>query len=113
MSNYPPEGSSEAKAGPRPDPLFAALTRPSTLFGVTAEVFGFIVMVEMAAFMLTRNVVVLISGVLLYGVARVISAKDARIFKYLHLAVLTKWKGQNRSIWKASSYSTLPSKKRK
>lgn len=113
MSDYPSDGSSEAKAGPRPDPLFAALTRPPTMFGVTAEVFGVIVMVEMVAFMLTRNVVVLISGLLLYGVARIISVKDARIFNYLHLALLTKWKGQNRAVWKASSYSTIPSQKRK
>lgn len=98
--------------GPAKDPLFAALTRPPTMLGVPVEAFGLIIMGSLLAFMASRSVVALPVFPALYGITRILCAKDPRFFRYLFLAMTTKATGANRTIWKGSSYSPFPNRKR-
>lgn len=94
------------------DPLFAGLTRPPTLFGIPSDAFGILLMVQVMAFMATRNFLVLLAFPVLYAIARLLCAKDPRMFRYLLLAIRTKGRGANRALWRGSSYSPLTYRKR-
>ena len=52
-------------------------------------------------------------GVVLYGIARLICAKDPRAFRYLALQLHTKAMHRTRSYWQAGSYSPVPHRKRR
>lgn len=94
------------------DPLFAALTRPSTLFGIPSDAFGILLMVQVLVFMAAQNFIVLLGFPVLYAIARTLCAKDPRMFRYLLLAAQTKGRGMNRALWQGSSYSPLRFRKR-
>ncbi|MBV6855868.1 MULTISPECIES: VirB3 family type IV secretion system protein [Xanthomonas] len=98
--------------GPAKDPLFAALTRPPTILGVPGEAFALIATGSLLAFMASRSAVALPVFPALYGIARILCAKDPRFFRYLFLAMRTKATGANRSIWKGSSYAPFSNRKR-
>jgi type IV secretory pathway VirB3-like protein len=51
--------------------------------------------------------------VVLYGIARLICAKDPRAFRYLGLQLNTKAMHRTRGYWRAGSYSPLPHRKRR
>jgi len=94
------------------DPLFAGLTRPPTLFGIPSDAFGIMLMVQVLAFIVMRNFLVLLAFPVLYAIARILCAKDPRMFRYLLLAARTKGRGLNRALWQGSSYSPLRFRKR-
>ena len=94
------------------DPLFAGLTRPSTLFGIPSDAFGYLLMVQILVFMGTRNFLVLLAFPVLYAIARLLCAKDPRAFRYLTLWSRTKGRGRNRALWGSSSYSPVEFRKR-
>lgn len=96
----------------QPDPLFAGLTRPPTLFGIPSDAFGIMLMVQVLVFIALQNFLVLLGFPVLYAVARMMCVKDPRMFRYLLLAARTKGRGMNRALWQGSSYSPLRYRKR-
>jgi len=94
------------------DPLFAGMTRPSLLWGIPPAAFGAILVLPMALMVVTRILLFLALVPVLYGTFRAICAKDPRQLRYIQLSLMTKRRGLNRSIWKASSYAATRYRKR-
>jgi len=108
-------------SGLRSDPLFGGLARPPVLLGLPIQALLFITSGSAVAYlvanMLQTNVMwkigALGSGIVLYGIARLICAKDPRAFRYLGLQLNTKAMHRTRGYWRAGSYSPLPHRKRR
>lgn len=106
--------------GLRSDPLFGGLARPPVLLGLPIQALIFILAGSTMAFlianMLQASVIwkigALGTGIVLYGIARLICAKDPRAFRYLALQLNTKAMHRTRGYWKSGSYSPLPHRKR-
>ena len=96
----------------RRDPLFAGLTRPTTLMGIPSDAFGFMVMTIAIGFMATRNFLVLLLFPVAYAIIKLLCAKDPRFFRYLVLWIQTKGRGMNRALWGNSSYAPTRYRKR-
>lgn len=94
------------------DPLFAALTRPSVLFGVPAEAYGVILVGPLVLVLFTQHVLFAAPIPALYLIARILCARDPRAFRYYMLALQTKGVGLNRTLWHCSSYSPARFRKR-
>lgn len=90
------------------EPVYLALSRPPTWFGVPLE----------AALLITMaGVLVLLFANILYGVlvvlvgfavARLVVRHEPNAFRLLFLALRTKWSNRDRAWWGGSSYSPLP-----
>lgn len=91
------------------DPLFLGATRPPMRYGVTYLGIVVIVALTMELFLLTRNLLTLLVIAPLFGVCRLLCARDARIFDLLFLAGRTRLPGwlAGARTWKASSYAPL------
>lgn len=94
------------------DPLFGGMTRPSLLWGIPPAAFGAILVFPMAMMIFTRNLLFVALVPVLYGVFRAICAKDPRQLRYIGLSLITKRRGRNRAIWKASSNAPTRYRKR-
>jgi type IV secretion system protein VirB3 len=96
-------------AGVVADPLFVGMTRPPMRFGVTYMALLLNLVVTMEAFLLTRNLLLLLIAVPLHGLSALLCARDARIFELLLLWARTRFLAYfaNARYWKASSYSPL------
>ncbi len=96
-------------AGVTADPLFVGATRPPMRFGVTYAALLANLVVTLEAFLLTKNLPVLLIAVPIHGVCALLCARDVRYFDLLFL-----W-GQTRLVahleglrfWRGSSYSPL------
>jgi type IV secretion system protein VirB3 len=99
----------ERNAGVVADPLFVGVTRPPMRFGVTYMALLLNLVVTMEAFLLTRNLLMLLLAVPLHGVSALLCARDARIFELLMLWARTRGLAYvaNVRVWRASSYSAL------
>ncbi|HEV7775640.1 MAG TPA: VirB3 family type IV secretion system protein [Luteibacter sp.] len=105
----------------RSDPLFGGLTRPATMLGLPIEALTFIMAGSTLAFLFAGLVRADIAwklgalglGVVLYGLARLICAKDPRTFRYIALQLDTKGMHRTRSYWRSGSYSPMPSRQRR
>jgi type IV secretion system protein VirB3 len=96
-------------AGVVADPLFVGVTRPPMRFGVTYMALLLNLVVTMEAFLLTRNLLLLLLAAPLHGVSALLCARDARIFELLALWARTRGLAYvaNVRLWRASSYSAL------
>ena len=96
-------------AGVIADPLFVGVTRPPMRFGVTYMALLMNLVVTMEAFLLTRNLLMLLLAVPLHGISALLCARDARIFELLLLWARTRCLAYfaNARYWRASSYSGL------
>jgi type IV secretion system protein VirB3 len=103
------DGAVERNAGVVADLLFVGVTRPPMRFGVTYMALLLNLVVTMEAFLLTRNLLMLLLAVPLHGVSALLCARDARIFELLMLWARTRGLAYvaNARLWKASSYSAL------
>ena len=105
----------------RSDPLFGGLTRPATLFGLPVDALIFIVGSSAVSFLvanlvqldITWKIAALGMGIVLYGLARLVCARDPRAFRYLALQLATKATHRDRAYWRSGSYSALPSRSRR
>jgi len=113
-------GNHQDERGLRADPLFGGLTRPATIFGLPIEAMVLIgcgsimcflvcMMVQAGLFWQLMSLGV---GAVLYGIARLICAKDPRSFRYVALMLETKAMHRTRGYWKCGSYSPVPNRKR-
>lgn len=91
------------------DPLFAGLTRPPMLWGVTYSAFILNTIITMQAFVWTHNLLYLFMFVPVHLVCFAICKNDPRTFDIFFLWARTKGASilGNGYFWGSSSYSPL------
>lgn len=99
----------EAMAGLIADPLFVGATRPPMRWGVTYSALLFNLVFTLEAFLLSKNLLMLLLGAPIHGVCMLLCARDARFFDLIVLWARTRLPAfaRNYRIWKSSSYSPL------
>jgi type IV secretion system protein VirB3 len=91
------------------DPLFVGATRPPMRWGVTYSAILFNMVFTMEAFLLTKNLLILLLALLIHGVSMLLCARDPRFFDLVLLSGRTRipaWLANSR-LWRASAYSPL------
>jgi len=91
------------------DVLFVAVTRPPMRWGVAYEALLMNLVITMQAFILSKNLVVLLIAVPIHALCALLCARDPRIFSLLILAARTRVLGMFTTMrhWSACSYSPL------
>ena len=91
------------------DPLFVGATRPPMRWGVTYLALLAEVVITMEAFLLSKNLLVLLLAVPLHGLAMLFCARDPRFFDLAALWLRTRLPALARNFthWKGVSYSPL------
>jgi type IV secretion system protein VirB3 len=87
------------------DILFQGATRPTMLYGVPADAMIVMGGTVMILFIGIGNPLYLLIYPPLHTFAVAICASDARAFRLLYMALVTKGVCLNRRHWRASSYS--------
>jgi type IV secretion system protein VirB3 len=100
---------STRNTGLRAEPLFVGATRPPMRWGVAYAALLFNLVFTMEAFLLTRNLLLLLLSAPIHGVCMLLCARDARFFDLVLLWGRTRMPALlgNLRVWKASSYSPL------
>jgi type IV secretion system protein VirB3 len=100
---------SARNAGLVADPLFVGATRPPMRWGVTYAALLFNLVFTMEAFLVTKNLLTLLSSAPIHGVCVLLCARDPRFFDLVLLWGRTRLPALlgNLHVWKASSYSPL------
>src|ERR1700682_3465738 len=96
-------------AGLAVDPLFVGATRPPMRWGVTHSALLFNMVFTMEAFLLTKNLLALLTSAPIHGVCMMLCARDARFFDLVLLWARTRLPAlfANYRLWRASSYCPL------
>jgi type IV secretion system protein VirB3 len=91
------------------DPVFVGATRPPMRWGVTYSALLFNVVFTMQAFLVTKNLLVLLLCVPIHGVFVLLCSRDPRFFDLLMLWARTRLAGYfgNHWVWRANAYSPL------
>ncbi|MGH8140388.1 MAG: type IV secretion system protein VirB3 [Steroidobacteraceae bacterium] len=91
------------------DLLFVGATRPPMRWGVTYSALLFNLVFTMELFLLTKNLLLLLTSVPIHGVCVLLCARDARFFDLVMLWSRTRLPAAvgNLRFWNASSYSPL------
>jgi type IV secretion system protein VirB3 len=91
------------------DPLFVGVTRPPMRWGVTYSALLLNMVFTLEAFLLTKNLLVLLLCAPIHGVCLLLCARDARFFDLALLWSRTRLPAvfANLRVWKASSYCPL------
>jgi type IV secretion system protein VirB3 len=91
------------------DPLFVGATRPPMRWGVTYSALLFNMVFTLEAFLLTKNLLTLLSCAPIHLVCMLLCARDARFFDLMLLWGRTRLPAALRTLrfWRASSYSPL------
>jgi type IV secretion system protein VirB3 len=99
----------ERNSGLTADPLFLGATRPPMRWGVTYSALLANMVFTMEAFLLTKNLLILLLSVPIHGVCMLLCTRDARFFDLMMLWMRTRLPAllANQRVWKASSYSPL------
>jgi type IV secretion system protein VirB3 len=100
---------SERNAGLIADTLFVGATRPPMRWGVTYAALLFNLVFVMEAFLLTKNLLLLLVALPIHGVSMLLCARDARFFDLIALWSRTRLPAvsANLRFWRTSSYSPL------
>jgi type IV secretion system protein VirB3 len=96
-------------AGVTADPLFVAVTRPPMRFGVAYVAILFNAALTMEAFLLTKNLLVLLLAIPIHAICMLLCARDPRYFDLLLMWAKTRMLAYFGSIrfWKGASYSAV------
>src|ERR1700728_1133781 len=99
----------ELNAGLTEDPLFVGATRPPMRWGVTYSALLFNMVFTMEAFLLTKNLLMLLLCAPIHGICMLLCARDARFFDLVLLCARTRLPAffANWRFWSASSYAPL------
>jgi type IV secretion system protein VirB3 len=91
------------------DPLFVGATRPPMRWGVTYSALLFNLVFTMELFLLTKNLLALLSCLPVHAIGALLCSRDARFFDLLLLWGRTRLPAAcgNLRFWRASSYSPL------
>jgi type IV secretion system protein VirB3 len=87
------------------DILFQGATRPTMMYGVPADAMILMGGIVMMLFIGIGNPFYMLIYPPLHLIAMAICANDARAFRLLYMAFVTKGVCLNRHHWRASSYS--------
>lgn len=87
------------------DPLFLALTRPSTLWGVTYSFFIINLMVTSLLFLTTKNLLMLFVFIPAHAIGYLMCLKDIRYFEIFFGKVTKTPRVRNFKYWKSNTYS--------
>jgi type IV secretion system protein VirB3 len=100
---------SELNTGLTADPLFVGATRPPRRWGVTYSALLFNMVFTLEAFLLTKNLLILLLCCPIHAICMLLCARDARFFDLLVLWARTRLPAlfANLRVWKSSSYSPL------
>jgi type IV secretion system protein VirB3 len=100
---------SELNLGLTEDPLFVGATRPPMRWGVTYSALLFNMVFTMEAFLVTKNLLMLLLCAPIHGTCMLLCARDPRFFDLVLLCARTRLPAvfANWRVWKASSYSPL------
>ena len=74
---------SELNTGLTADPLFVGATRPPMRWGVTYSALLFNMVFTLEAFLLTKNLLILLLCLPIHGICMLLCARDARFFDLL------------------------------
>jgi type IV secretion system protein VirB3 len=96
-------------AGLTAEPLFVGATRPPMRWGVTYAALLFNLVFTLEAFLLSRNLLVLLLCLPVHGVCALLCLQDARCFDLILLWGRTRLPGllSNYRYWRAVTYSPL------
>lgn len=105
----------------RSDPLFGGLTRPASLLGLPIDVLIIVLSGSTTSFLIANlfranfawKVGALGMGIVLYGLARLVCARDPRAFRYMGLQLSTKGRHLTRRYWHSGSYGPLKARRRR
>jgi type IV secretion system protein VirB3 len=91
------------------DPLFVGVTRPPMRWGVTYSALLVNMVFTLEAFLVTKNLVILLVAAPIHGVSMLLCARDARFFDLALLWARTRLPAlfANYRMWRASSYCPL------
>lgn len=91
------------------DPLFVGATRPPMRWGVTYSALLFNLVFTLEAFLVTRNLLMLLLALPIHGASVLLCGRDPRCFDLLLLWARTRLPAlvANGRRWRASSYSPL------
>ena len=91
------------------DPLFVGATRPPMRWGVTYSALLVNGVITMEIFLLTKNLLTLLTAAPIHGVCALLCARDARFFDLMLLFARTRIPAllANLRLWRASTYSPL------
>src|SRR5215470_10835392 len=100
---------STQQPGLKVDPLFVGATRPPMRWGVTYSALMFNLVFTLEAFLLTKNLLVLLLCLPIHGTCMLLCTRDPRFFDLLLLWGRTRFPAVlgTLSFWRASSYSPL------
>jgi type IV secretion system protein VirB3 len=96
-------------AGLTAEPLFVGATRPPMRWGVTYAALLLNMLMTMEAFLLSKNLLILLACLPIHGVCVLLCARDARIFDLGMLWARTRLPALlgNLRYWQASTHSPL------
>jgi type IV secretion system protein VirB3 len=99
----------ERAAQPVADTLFVGATRPPMRWGVTYAALLFNLVATMELFLVSKNLLTLLSCLPIHGISALLCARDARFFDLLLLWGRTRLPAAagNLRFWRTSSYSPL------
>jgi type IV secretion system protein VirB3 len=86
------------------DPVFAALTRPQMIAGVTYPYLVFYLIVLLEAFLITRSFWVIPLGLLLHAIGYVGCLREPRFFDIWITKLRTCPRVKNFSFWRGNAY---------
>jgi type IV secretion system protein VirB3 len=84
--------------------MFAALTRPQMIFGVTYDYAVFNLIVTVEVFLVTKSFWALLAALLVHAVGYVACVREPRIFELWFLKVRTCPRVRNYRYWRCNSY---------
>ena len=90
------------------DPLFVGVTRPAMALGVTYGAALANGMLTVGLFLLTRNLLALLTCLPIHGIVWILCAVEPRFFELLLLHARTRrWSRVSQGVWRAASYAPL------
>ncbi len=95
------------------DTLFLACTRPAMFLGVPMEAMGINVIVTAVAFLAGHSLLYLLLAPAVHMVLQAICKTDHNAFRVLWLYVETKGRARNAALWRGSSATPLPLRRRR
>ena len=89
------------------DPLFVALTRPATIWGIPYGAFIILLMSTAIVFLAAGKLIYLAMGFPAYSILYLMSANDPYIFGSTWLWMKTLGRSKNQAFWGSRSFSPL------
>lgn len=94
------------------DPLFAGVTRPTMIWGVSYEAMIVNFMFTSILFVGSGNPLLIMVALPIHGIAYLVCLKDPRAFRFFYLWIITKGRSITRTYWGASTATPFSNPRR-